>query len=289
MRKTLNYLALLPLLFLLSCEQIIPIDLPEQAPVLVVNATFTPDSVWQARVTSSQSIQVQDEPKAVTNAMVLILEDGAVIDTLAHVADDLYTSASGLKPLAGRTYTLRATAPGFAETTGSDIAPVAVVPTNIAWRDSVIVSQFGEAYGEFSFSIDDPAGADNYYVLTVLQIDTFIELPDTYIYVYPVYVQVQDPVLEYDVNSGGILFQDETFDGTRRVIRVQINQYEREYGLMFFALSTVSESYYKYVQTLSSYSETAFNPFAEPVRVHSNMTAGMGVFAGFSNAFDVIP
>jgi hypothetical protein len=35
--------------------------------------------------------------------------------------------------------------------------------------------------------------------------------------------------------------------------------------------------------------ETSFNPFAEPVRIHSNMTPGMGIFAGYSMSYDLVP
>jgi hypothetical protein len=288
MRKSLYSLGCLLLLALLGCEQIIPIELPEHTPVLVVNATFTPDSVWKAQVTSSQSIQVLDPPMAVNNATVLILENGVVVDTLTYTIGH-YTSLAGRKPVADRVYTVRATAPGFAETIGTDRAPIAVAPFDITWEDSTSGNPNEGWYGDLSFTVDDPAGADNYYALSVLRIDSYIEFPDTYVYISPVYVQLQDPIMEYDIHTNAVLFQDETFDGNRRVLTVQLSQYERESGQLFFALSTVSESYFKYMQTLSSYSETAFNPFAEPVRVHSNMTPGMGIFAGFSNAFALVP
>jgi hypothetical protein len=290
MKHLLKYLSLLSLVFFLGCEQIIPIDLPEHEPEIVVNCKFTPDSVWQARVTRSQSIQVLEPPIAIPYATVLILENGTVMDTLKYAYDDVFLSASGHKPVAGHAYTIKASAPGYTDVVGSDMAPAAVVPTDVAWRDSVSVDQWGAWFAEISFTIDDPADANNFYNLNVYKLDTIIEFNDTTISVYQIYVQIQDPLLEFDANTGSTLFDDATFNGSRRVIKVQVDQPNRDYGgAIFIGLSTVSEPYYRYTQTLSSYSETAFNPFAEPVRIYSNMTPGMGIFAGFSTAFAIVP
>ncbi len=277
------------LVLLLGCDQIIEIDLPEQDPVLVVNAPFTPDSVWQASVSRSQDIQRQGAPEPVTNALVLILENGVVIDTLTHSLNDIYVSAGSRKPIAGHSYTLKASAPSFADVTGNEAAPVPVAPYTIAWRDSVSVDQFEGPLGEFSFSINDPAGTRNYYALNVYQIDTIIELNDTLIQLYPVYLRVQDPTLEFDIRTGGVLFQDVTFDGSSRSIKVQISSNNHDNSILFFGFSTVTESYYRYTKTLASYYETGFNPFAEPVRIYSNMTPGMGIFCGFSSTWGLVP
>jgi hypothetical protein len=289
MKHPLQFVVLLMLLLLLGCEQIIDIDLPQQDPVLVVNASFTPDSVWIVSVSRSQDIQRQGSAIPVTNAQVVILENSVAVDTLTHAINDYYVSATGRSPMAGRSYTIKVSAPGFADVTGSDIAPLPVEPYNITWRDSVSVDPFEGSLGEFSFTINDPAGAGNFYALTIYQIDTFIELNDTFTYSNTVYPKIQDPVLELDGYTGAVLLQDVTFNGGSRTIKVQISSNNHDNSNMLFRFSTVTESYYRYTKTLSSYYETGFNPFAEPVRIYSNMTPGMGIFAGFSTAWGVVP
>lgn len=274
-----------------SCEQIIEIDLPEQPSRLVVNSAFTPDSTWKARVTFSTDIQDANGPQPVQNAVVLIQENGATLDTLRHAYEDVYHSVLGTTPQAGHTYTLTASAPGFENVSGSDHVPHPVAPVAITWRDSVLYDPFNGYSGEVSFQIHDPAGEENFYVLNVYGIDTVYELSDTLLYFNPLFLAFQDPIMEWDAYLGSVLFHDATFDGATRTLKVQLasDEYSWYAGRLVLGLSSASAAYYRYTQTLSSYFETGFNPFAEPVRVHSNMTAGMGIFAGYSVALAPVP
>jgi hypothetical protein len=289
MKHPLQFVVLLMLLLLLGCEQIIDIDLPKQDPVLVVNASFNPDSVWIVSVSQSQDIQRQGSAIPVTNAQVVILENSVAVDTLTHAVNDFYVSARGRSPKAGRGYTIKVSAPGFADVTGSDIVPVPVEPYNMTWRDSVSSDPFTGPLGEFSLTINDPAGTRNFYVLRIYRIDTFIELNDTFTYSNTVYPRIQDPVLDLDGYSGSVLLEDVTFDGGSRTIKVQIPSNDHDSTNLLFSFSTVTESYYRYSKTLNSYYDTGFNPFAEPVRIYSNMTPGMGIFCGFSMISGLVP
>jgi hypothetical protein len=58
---------------------------------------------------------------------------------------------------------------------------------------------------------------------------------------------------------------------------------------MFYGFSTVTEAYYRYETTLSDFTSAGINPFVEPVRIYSNMTPGMGIFAGISTSFGLVP
>ncbi|MEY3445155.1 MAG: hypothetical protein RLZZ519_3436 [Bacteroidota bacterium] len=277
-------------LWFASCEQIIEIDLPEHDPVLVVNSTFTPDSTWAASVTKSQGIQVPRRPADVVDATVLILENGAVIDTLRHDQWDIYTSVRGTHPVAGHSYTLQASAPGYETVSGTDIVPMQTTPFDLAWRDSVYYDQFDGHHGEFSFKIADRPGEENFYMLNVYRVDSVFESGDTLFHFGPVRLLVQDPVLSSDDESGAILFDDATFDGTTRTLRVLIQSNDHaSASILVLGLSTVSKSYYLYSKTLPAHLSNGFNPFAEPVRVHSNMTPGMGIFAGYSATFGLVP
>ncbi len=289
MKHPLRYLGLLLLVFALGCDQIIELDLPEQVPVLVVNSLFTPDSTWAVSVTKSQSIQVNDPPTTVTNAVVLIMENGAVIDSLVLSPQAVYVSPTGGKPVAGHVYTVKASAPGYADAIGTDLAPIPVVPYGFIWRDSVVSDEYGQWRGEFSINIDDPAGTKNFYQLSIYRVDSFLDPLDTIISIYQLYPTVQDPVMTFSYFTGAVLFDDETFDGTRRKLSVQLSSQDYDGAFLFFGLSTMSEATYRYKKTYTSYMEVGFNPFAEPVRVYSNMTPGMGVFAGSSTVFDLVP
>lgn len=288
MKKTHILLALLAVLLSLGCEQIIPIDLPEQDPQLVVSCTITPDSVWRAYVNRSVSIQDGNGPQPFGGATVYIQENGQNVDTLVHRADGYYYTDSGRRPQAGHTYTIQASAPGLATVSGTDFVPFPVAPENIQWRDSTSYNQ--AYYGEISLDIDDPAGTENFYMLSVLSLDSAVDGDTTYYYLWPVDLLIQDPIMEYNGFNGTVMFDDLTFDGTRRRLKVQMDSYQHaNTGGLILVLSTVTRNYYRYAQTMEAYLETSFNPFAEPVRIHSNMTPGMGIFAGYSMSYDLVP
>jgi Domain of unknown function (DUF4249) len=278
MKKFSYAFALLMTFLSLGCDQIVDIDLPEVKPQLVVNLIFNTDSIWMARVTLSQNLDEPYSPIAAPGTKVLIEENGQVIDSLRQIQGDTFVSAGNLKPVPGRTYTVRASAPGYADVAGTETVPFPIGPTAASWRDSTSIDQFGQVTGEFKFAIDDPAGTHNYYMLSVVTRDTII-------YWNQVYSQSQDPQLVYNWRCSGHLIDDATFDGRSREFVLPIYSYtndpmvRRDY---FFILNTITESLYLYLETSVDYDNASGNPFAEPVRVYSNMPGGMGIFGGYS-------
>lgn len=278
MRKTW----LLWVLCLLGCEKVITLDLPEHKPQLVVNAMFGPDSVWQAHVTASQDINTPTAAQPVTDATVVIWENGLPIDTLLHDSADLYRSLRGRKPLPDRTYTLRASAPGYAAVQGSDHAPRVVIPTAFAFRDSATLSPEGQWEGEFSFRFQDWAGEHNYYVLDLYTIIHFYWDNRNITQVNPVYFSSPDPLWDIKSQQGQGFLDDATFDGQMQTVRVHFMGHQSGQDTVYARLTVLSETSYRYLQTMAKYEEADADPFAEPVRIYSNMTAGMGIFAGRS-------
>jgi hypothetical protein len=290
MKRTLHLLTLLLALFWAGCEQIIEIDLPEHEPQLVVNAVFCPDSTFKARVTHSRDRLQPYGLYEVTNATVLIKENGVILDTLLHDSADVYLPVRGVEPQAGHTYTLEASAPGYETVMGTDHIPSAVIPYDITWTDSVGVYEGNEPYGEIRFKIDDPGGIANFYTLQMYSFDSLV-YPDTVIYErLPVYYGTTDPIFEGEPYYG-MYWEDVTFDGNTREIRVSISSYSYDYiqGRAFMAFTTCSESFFKYLRSASDYWDANFNPFAEPVRYYSNMSPAMGIFAGYVPTISPLP
>lgn len=287
MKKTLYFFAIIALLLVLGCETVVPIELPEHKPVLVVNSSFNPLDSWVLDLSSSLSIKKNDTIAKVNNALVLLEDNGIVIDTFLNVGNGQYESSN--TPIIGHNYTIRAAAEGFESVSGSDVIPSPVALQAISFRDSSRVVSNGPSYGEVSFSIDDPGNDENYYIAYVYQIDTFYNLQDTIIALNSIRPVVNDPTLSIDFQTSGILFTDATFNGQRKTVKIEIETYGNTQGRYFVGLSTCSQNYFKYVQTLSSFQETGFNPFAEPVLIHSNMSSKMGIFAGFAIDFQPVP
>jgi Domain of unknown function (DUF4249) len=291
MKIHLQWIGILGLLFWLGCEKAITIDLPDHEPELVVNSFFSPDSVWRARVTASQAINAPYGLKEITDATVLILENGVPVDTLVHDAADAYVSLRGRKPVADHSYTLRASAPGYPEVQGSDMTPRLVIPNNIAFQDSVQIDAVGQYQSKFSFTIQDWPGQHNYYILDMYKIYYFTRMDSISVsQVHTVNIEAQDPILDAKTSIGQVFFDDATFDGQLKPVEVAVNSFEHLGNDTIYArLSVVSESYYRYAQSMAKYRNAQFDFFAEPVRIYSNMTPGMGIFAGRAGWEMMIP
>ena len=83
-------------------------------------------------------------------------------------------------------------------------------------------------------------------------------------------------------------FTDGLFNGSTYTLNFDI-QYDTPDPLaevvvrrvLAVVLLSVSEDFFRYWKTAGRQALTNENPFAEPLRVQSNMTGGFGVFAGF--------
>lgn len=78
-----------------------------------------------------------------------------------------------------------------------------------------------------------------------------------------------------------ILWNDNDFDGERHSIKI-ISPRPYEGSKCIISLYSLSEDYYKYMIDRWIYYKTSDDPFAEPVRLHSNTSNGCGIFALYS-------
>lgn len=276
-------LALIWVLAFSACEQVIEIDLPEHTPQLVVNCTFTPDSVFIAEVSASKHLQ--DTAQYITflsGATVLVYEDGVFFDSLIYGRNGFdYWYTSLRKPQSGRLYTIKVSHPGFEAVEGSDIAPMALPMNSVTFKDTVQGIDEYTNYAEVTFAFNDPSTED-FYMAAVAVVDSYEVSPGQWRYMYYIVgSESDDPTMEIDYMTRQFTFSDATFNGGSKTVRIRTNRTELDYGVPYVLLGRVSKNYFQYTKTVSAYNETAFNPFAEPVVIHSNMSPEMGIFAGY--------
>lgn len=286
---------------LTACELIIVPDLPEHTPVLVIKAFFTPDGGWAASV--SRSVGILDPTpgpeRLVTGANVELLSDGRIIDRLPFLQRErVYASEEPIQ--AGRSYSLRVSAPGFETAHATDSAPPPV-PTSIeSFR--VETSDGGEtsdpdpgdpgvlAITEFriTLQIQDPPGEGNRYQIRVFapgRSDLNFSTRDPSIISAN---RIEDPVLEGVEPFVGSepFFSDALFDGESHEIELTSSDLALEAGLervIRIQVRYVSEAYFRHLESALLHEQTQDNPFAEPARVYSNVENGYGIFAGYSS------
>ncbi|MEO0330885.1 MAG: DUF4249 family protein, partial [Bacteroidota bacterium] len=138
-----------------ACETVVDVDVPREAPRLVVNSFIGVDTPVAVVVSQSKFVLSNEPLQVVSDAEVILLEDGQVVATLAetHPNDNTINAATGFYatefvPSTGREYTLRVSKSGFesVEATALIASPISI--TNLRYdTTTAIYEQFDEDTG----------------------------------------------------------------------------------------------------------------------------------------------
>lgn len=302
MKKYLSIIMLSAILF--SCETVVDIDVPFDSRLLVVNAVLDIDSLMKARV--SRSMHVLEDPwranTQIENAQVEISEvSGAGIHPLFHRENGFYFAENNVAE-SGKTYRIRVSAPNFETLEGITTIPHPVGIRDFSVSDERIkINQSSSEYNEVRFTIDDPAGQDNYYLIQYFSyIPMYRYDHNTGDIIFQgiskerIYPLVQDPLLK-QINGADILITDEFFRGNSFNVIAYINANACFWGncrlpdgslieefVVEVELRSINRDYYLFLSSLDLQMQTSGDPFAEPAPVYSNIENGLGIFAGYS-------
>ncbi|MCH2235387.1 MAG: DUF4249 domain-containing protein [Crocinitomicaceae bacterium] len=280
--------------FFISCEKEIPLNAEQSDPKLVFNSIFEAnDTLWVNLQRSKSIIDQNTIHPIITGANVTLhLGDGSLVATLTETTEGNYYLASTM-PAIGVTYELRAEKSGYVSISAQSTAPQPIVPISI---DTLMNSQ-GNL--EFSINVNDPAGEDNYYSVTCVSYYAYFDFEtfDT-VYYEDAYYSTNETYVDngfedvdgktYDLE---FFFSDKTFNGQNFTFTGERDIYmESDEELICHAITIRSLSYdlYQYKISYNKYVETQGNPFAEPVRVYSNVENGLGIFGGASIYSDTL-
>lgn len=273
-----------------------PVDVPDEPPRLVAVGLFQPGVPWAVQVGRSTSLRGRSSPTTVADAVVEVYDGATLVERLAYQPasdDEFYSSTRYVgttAPVEGRTYTLRVRAPSLADTEGSSRAPAPVAP-RVASVERGPTVQSRTLY-TVALELPDPAGP-SYYRLS----GTSKARTPGGTYRYAPQLCSSDPLLrqsivDVDLGNGaqvcfgneGAVFSGETFDGQTRRLVVRLYVYRgpemsagTEVGLR---LERLSDEAYRFERTRRLAELVGDNPFAEPLDLFSNLSSGIGVFAG---------
>lgn len=289
-----------------GCTKYIEFEGDDATPRLVVNGLMTPDSLIQ--VTLSNSVGYLSEAgieRQENGVLSLHNSAGELVEVLQHTGNGVYLANTVAE--AGASYRLEVDHPGFAAVSTSDRVPLPVPILSLDTSTVEVESIFETEAGlEFRFTFADPPGEDNFYLLEVFQrVEFFINyifdpntgegIPDTVFYPEPIwentFMTSSDQVIASE--NGGFLgesqsfgsqfyFSDVLFDGSTREFRVRASNGEFGGTQYLLRLSSLSEDYFLYRQSLRSFDDTNGDPFAQPVQVYTNVDGGLGLFGAVS-------
>jgi len=289
-----NWALLLVVLLSTSCETIVDIDYPDTPPEITVNSIFHPQSTFEVHLSEARSVRDRGEPPNITNATVDIYKNGERIETLQHADNGLYRSPY-TRPVAGSTYEVRISAPGYEFASATDYVPQSV-PLEFVY-DSRQSKQ--SRILKAKIRLQDPPDVENYYRLMV-----------TYQYGGPnnlmmnllgfhtdddaIVTENVDPFEDGSDDSSyfdSAFFSDQYLESGTHEIRLEVHAPEWVNGWFVsleINLDVISKSFYDYATTYRKFETFRDNPFKEPVLVSNNVRNGFGLFAGFnSERFDV--
>lgn len=280
------------ILLLASCTMVVPVDLPDQEPRLVVNSFLKSGDLIQVRVTRSQplSIGYYDTFHVVRNATVILITDGTQRDTLDFDHSFETYSRLGKTAQIGRSYRLEVSAAGFTPVHAEATVPQPVAIDSLRIEKYVRTNSDNILESDLFITFSDPAGLDDYYGMRI----SFE--PKDVGSEYDLCFATRDPVLNNGTDifnqvdpifyCGTVRFRDNLIDGSRYTATVNINEYDlndQMEGTIHVQLLSYSEDLYRYVVSTELQYDIGNNPFAEPVIVFNNITNGFGIFAGQSS------
>jgi hypothetical protein len=321
-KRQLKYFIILYLLLIhfTACED--KLDIPDTGRKIVVNGLITTDSLLNLRISKSAYYNepVFVENMYLKNAKAYFYENNSIIDSLNYVSPLPYMGklfyannyrSKRIFPISGREYTVIVKAPGYPDATSSAVVPnlvriVKVDTSRILVGPDPYHPDLKNVLLLCNINFNDPAKEINYYMVSV-SINNSRSFDSPHIRFY-----FQDPIVEEVLGNEtdepyAIAFTDKVINGKNYNLR--INVYGGDLGMPFsddrtytdgkpdttqhkkvvyFRLYSLTEDYYRYVQTLDKYKNNFGNPLTEPVMIHSNISGGYGIFGAAAVSSDSI-
>ena len=290
------------------CESTVKLDISPEEPSIVVFSSFSNRNPIELQLTRALNVlDTTNTIEVIENANVELLKDGNFIEFLEPVKSPdlkIVVFRSSHIPQEGGQYEIKVRSDVFGETTGQSSIPMPVDIIATSSAEFTITNKPGEnnqLVQDLNFDVvlvfEDPPSQSDYYHVKIFQDIHQYELNengDTNI------VQTTREELSFspainDNNTvanfdGGVLFNDEQFDGStfgsRFNISARIFPRRQRLGKTYIELRTVTEEYYLYFTSLSRQLENGDQPLTQPVILYSNIENGIGVFAGYASMMD---
>jgi len=246
----------------------------------------------------------------ISDASVMIMDGSRTVDILNYQKYGRYVSSTGELPTNGIMYTLRVDFPSYASIEAVSVAPspVMISDYSIEFLPESESDPFSRPRHQLSIAFSDIPGVKNYYRVGLYQ---YKASPSVYardgdsVYT-PIFFEGLTPgwscgysneevVHPIDGISVFVICEeyvvtDRRFDGKDYswigVTWGNVSKYGRKELLLI--LSSLSEEYYRYLHSLEL--NVSYDPLIEePFPMYSNVSGGLGVFAGYTNTTLVLP
>lgn len=278
--------------FVSGCENTVEIDLPDDDPALVINSFFWPESTFELCLSDARSVaEGIDAIQWVEDATVELWEGDRRLEMMPYVGSCLYRSTLS-RPIPGRTYTVKARAPGYLDAEATDQVPG---PVRTEFRHEVDRAGSDGRTIDVTIFLYDPPEVDNWYRLMVLyrhrdrEGAVWHESPGFSTDDEAIIADNREFIdLEGNSEFETVFFTDERLDrsGPAHEINIEVRpSYVGGFSSnvdLIVIVDAISRNFFEYGSSERIYRTIGDNPFAEPVQVWSNVRNGFGIFGGFN-------
>lgn len=292
------------LIFSISCEKVINLNIEDAKIKIVLNGIISSDSAVIVHISKSRHILDNAQISFLSDAQVKLYENETEIGTMIHIGNGFYKI--NYTPKKGFDYKVAVSHSNYDD---------AYATTRVLNSVQIISIDTFTTYGQyqdnnlnFNLKFTDPIDEKNYYMLTLINnfyemqysdtvknIDTLYVGPDTTIvYItYGGYVRTprrmfvfpntEDVIIESQLQKG-LVFSDELINGKTYTLRFNTSYYNfwGDTNRVYVQLKSIPKELYLYYKSLQQYYNNHGDPFSEPVMVYTNVVNGLGIFSSQS-------
>ncbi len=284
--KLTNWLSIFYLLLIVACDISIPLPETEVKQVIVANAFFSPDSIWQVQLTKSFALSEADQVELVSNGIVEILDvENRQTIKLTHQQNGIYT-ATEIFPISNKAYQLTAQVDGFETIQATNQTPLPFIA-------SVTNSSFTNFRNRPSYLFDlqlvDSPAANNFYLIEV----TYLFSKNDSLFTekgghFSLDANSDNEIVEIDHTAlkqsylPDTNFNGETYSTQIGASSSLLNDLATiDHLTAIINIKSISSEGYQHAKTVETFEFGDSFSSPEPINIFSNIDKGFGVFAGF--------
>lgn len=268
-------------IFLSGCDSMISdVEVPDSDPKLVITGFLSPadDSVSiivsKSRPLYEPTPGYENQFPTVNNAIVVITDGLNNITLPFNPASGKYQASTTAFPIRpGISYSLSVITPDGYIASADCTIPEGIAP-DIEITGIDTLNEYGTVSRKVSFKFRDLPGQGQFYGVAA---GNFYGDGYAYTYFTEIGFERGEPFVS-DKNREEEFFLFKTWD---------IYEDNEPGNSLYISIAITDENYYKYHKSVNSFEGD--NPFSEPTPVFSNITGGLGIFAGLNSKITEFP
>lgn len=266
--------------FLISCETVVELEIePHESRISIYCMAGNIDDEFAICTGYSKGILEDSDPGFLDNAEIRIKKNGEPSTSSflsydptngCYSDDDIYLNESGAE------YSIEVNHPDYEAVTVSQIMPDVPIINSATYEVVGNIDPLKEnAYDRMTVRFNDNPDTDDYY-----HVQGFLRNQCCDNDFYSIWTWSDNILLGETVSSQGLIFEDDAFSGSEILLNLKVdNTYiELENHYLYIRLSKITRDRFLYLRSKKNYYDAEYNPFSEPVTVHSNIEGGYGIF-----------